>query len=174
MIWIIATIIIIIFYLFFCTIPKSNDYSAVVKLPWKIIKNIYQVNPDRLSYESVYVKRDYEYTLSMRPVLLLNYNTESYGKNGIWSYNNFRHCYMGNVVAVKISIVNVIKILLFYFLNKRKSVREENNTIIFSILAAAQNDIDKLKAKAEQEIDYARKTNDEIGWRIASWKIENI
>lgn len=168
--WIATTIVIIIFYLFFCTIPKSNDYDTVVKLPWRIIKNIYQVNPNRLSYEQVSVDGDYGYTLSMRRVLLLNYNTESYGKDGIWSYDSFRHCYKGNVVAVKISIVNVIKILLFSFLNKQKSIREENNAIIFSILTTIQNDIDKLKAKAEKEIDQAKKINDEIGWRIQNGK----
>lgn len=132
--------------------PKeAQEYSEIVRIPFRQIKQIYTLNPERLRFQQVHYpsgrKSDHDY-------LLLNY-----AENVLWDINHYpfeRKWNRQKIVAIEMMPLEAIKFKLARRRHPNNSKTQE------LILEAMQGDINRLREKARMEIDQAREITERV------------
>lgn len=142
--------------------PKPDEvstYTEIVKLPFKQVRQIYALNPDRLRYEKVRMVS----THKMGPDywLLLNYT-----ENPTWELyvgKSFFDVPVPGIYVEKDKIVAVQLSALDGLRFKRARKKSPNRIATEqAILETMQLDIDKLRDKAQEQIDEAQRIQDQV------------
>lgn len=134
---------------------KNQSYEYITTMSGKQFKNIYMLDPSKWRYSKV---MNPNYTLLATDGKFLLYNA-----TGDWSLRGdllFPEPYQfqnkNEIVRVHLSFFA----WLYYIRFKKLFDKTEMNKGMEIILKSAQNDIDKLKAQAQQEIYDANKMMD--------------
>lgn len=127
-------------------------YSEIIELPFKQIQNIHRLNSERLRFE--YIETGYA-TYTTRKYLVLNYSEPQVA----WEY--YRPAYgkvrnIDHIVAVAMTPIEAIK---FDYARKHKPNRIHTEE---AILKAMQGDIDRLREKAQAEVDQAKEITERV------------
>lgn len=129
----------------------GREYSEIIELPFEQIQHIHQLNSERLRYQNVEVS----YTeKSQRKYLLLNYSDPLKWTIRMPMYGSAKN--IDHIVAVAMTPVEAIK---FDHARKNKPNRVVTQE---AILNAMQSDIDRLRAKAQEEFDQAKEITERI------------
>lgn len=122
-----------------------------IKMKWKMIKDLYLVNPD---------KWDYKY------------------KYSCYSMENRWYCYLfykkdsRNDIAIILSFIDYQRLRFYYFLNKYKESNENKNELLKTILESAQQDIDRKREEAIKQINRARDITNQVQKRLTAPSVE--
>lgn len=136
--------------------PKEvQEYSEIVRMPFRQIRQIYALNPERLKYQQVHVKYSCTgYNKTKDSYLLLNY-----ADNALWTIGRYpfeREWNSQKIVAIEMTPLEAIKFKI------AKKKHPNNSKTQELILKAMQGDINRLREKAQIEIDQAREITERV------------
>lgn len=142
---------------------EVSTYTEIVKLPFKQVRQIYALNPDRLRYEKVRMVNTH--SMGDKYWLLLNYT-----ENPTWALHVGRSCFDVPVPGIYKERDKIVAIQLSALdgLHFKRARKKSPNRIATeqAILETMQLDIDKLRNKAQKQIDESCKITEEIMRRL--------